>query len=429
MRRPLFASLLDTARIEAREKASAKTILMLSALSASSCELATIHAINSKLLLDDCTYSEDFLHLVRLGRIRFRILPDGKGPREELARRLDFERYLGAWPEIYEDPTSFPGKLIPEYTRPAQEFLLDRKPLSSPCKVTGNDNLDRRLNRARRFFEAIEAAHESNAPESEVSRKDEFERLVMLIPDSAARHGEDQRLLSMFKTILRDERSSRAKLWEKIDTCSMGTIDADDAERLRARAKVWVNRANDSAIAYSLESRLLSCDSEVALGPELQQSASTRRAEIHARPLSPGQVRDLARFGIDWKHVHVALEPAGARDGDLEDAFGRLSSMLGAFDLKESKVKKMAGLFAPLAALAAVVPAPDAGGQGHLVELQGALGGHMILFGAVSALLWTMTEAAGVKAVQQSVNEFVIAQKTERERSKLTKMRGWLDLE
>jgi hypothetical protein len=429
MHRPLFASLFDTARVQARERAAAQTLLILTALSASPSELATIHAINSKLLLHDCAGSDDFLHLVRLGRIRFRILPDGKGPREELARRFGFERYLGAWPEIYEKSTSLRGKLIVEYTRPAQEFLLNREPLRGLSPVTGNQSLDHRLHRARLFFEAIEAAHESISPNREKVRQGEFERLVARIPDAATRQGEDQGLLSLFKTVLRDETSSRAKLYEKIDTTPMDHMHEDDAVVLRERAKSWINRANDSAMAHSLNSRLLGCDSEAPLAPELQQSGLTRPAEIRARHLSGDQVRAFAEYKIEWKHVRTAVEPAQARDGEMEDAFSRLTSILGAFDLKDSQLKAGTAVLSALAAAAAVVVAPDAGASGFLVELQGALGGHSVLFGAVSAALAILSTSADMKFIQHRVNAFVVEQKAARARSKLETMRGWLDLE
>jgi hypothetical protein len=357
--RPFFASLFDTTRRKASEIAAAKTIAMLQSLSDSPPQFATIQAINSKLLLDDCATSDEFLHLVREGRIHFRPLPDKTGPRQELLGRLRTERYLylGAWPELYEGE-GHGLKQIPDRIRKAEEFLASH---GNGDARTDDPTLNARLDNANRLFCAIEQAPTCPA---EIGRSTFFEQTVLAIPKELETQAGQERpaqassktLLSAFLRAILNEGSnkSRAAIYARIDGHPMLHVTEREATELRAAAKARVDFANDLAVAHSLESRLLSIGLDPA-DSTVQRPSEWTAAEATVVPLTASQQSRLGNFAADWRHVVAALSPSTVKDGDVEDAYARLAALMAGFEMDASPTWRRAEVVARSAAVVAAV--------------------------------------------------------------------------
>jgi hypothetical protein len=401
---------------------------MLHALSSTPCELATIHAINSQLVLHDCLASDDFIALVRLGRVRFRVLPgassvppEQRGPRVELSRRFAVDRYLYvAWPELSETGAS--RKHNVDYARKAAEYLFNPVGLPTKCPA-----LDERLHRANQFFSALEHAQSLNYA-VEQPRQQQFESLALKAPESIeADHPE---AAARLRSVLRGDNRSRAAIYERIDVKSedKAVNGANRVDGWAKYAKAAIDMAYDSAVAHSLESRLLSCPKAATIGPQLQQSRAPVQVEVNVRQLTDQQLRELRGLDVQWKHVRAALGDGDLRDGDQEEAFVRLSTLLSNSHLEKSvpRVLKVGGdALGALGAVASWVISKEAG---YFVEVPGSLAASITLSPVVAAASSWIAGSKTFASAMESINERVTEWRRPRTTAKLIRMRGWLDL-
>ena len=283
---PFFSELLDTGRVTRHERAAAQAIQQLRALADQPCQLATRQAGNSTVLLDDCNDSA-FYSLVADGRIRFRRLPDGTGPRQELARRLGVERYLDTWPETQAEPS---------LCEAAKAVVLNK------AKATGCSTLDQRLDNADRLFSAIE---QFDYRILEKPRRTVFERLIRNIHADIPDDEENYAVRAlMTKLGARPDAGSRSALYAAIQNDHTVTVE------LEKQATDVIDAVLNKSMAFSLDQKLLSARRIVPLGPRFHEAAVNKvtieTADI-AATLSPAEERDLLSMTITWEDINVAL--------------------------------------------------------------------------------------------------------------------------
>lgn len=293
-----YAELLDTARILPEELRAAKTVLMLAALRPEPCELTSVHAFNSKLLLDECDDGA-FYDLVIHGRIRFRWTAgeDGqlRSPRKEFCERLGVEPYFYyAWPEIVE-----PGGSERQAMRQDVCDLVRRIILGDPAS-TGISSLDSRVSTAKELFAAIE---QSRYEKPELQRRTVFRKSLLAAVSDIPTTEEYHVLRSVSSELAANgEIDGRSRAWRAIESKQLS------AEQ-EAQAKDVVDAAYSRSVAHSLQANLLSSRRLVPLGSSFHRAGKPRSARLRCfKAVEDNEhLKALISKPITWTAILEAL--------------------------------------------------------------------------------------------------------------------------
>lgn len=298
-----YAELFDTERTDRVELCAAETILKLSALKPTPCELATVHAINSKLLLDICP-SQPFYDLIIKERIRFRWLSEGHSPRQEFCDRLGHERYFHAWPETRTRDGNGGYKNLLDVCEAVRRILLGDR------TTTGIESLDARISRAQELFSAIE---QSGYRELEQRRSHVFREAMSVVVNDIPKDDEHIDVKNLITELAaKPDLDGRSTAYHAIETKEFGsTIKNEQAERIKAQAQDIVNAVYNRSVAHSLgATNLLSSRSVVKnLGNGFHGTSHALRASIQCieLPDADARLQPLIKRHITWEQVLDAL--------------------------------------------------------------------------------------------------------------------------
>lgn len=400
----LFAEVFDTTRIAPEELAAAKTILMLGALQPDPCSLASVHAINSCFILNECREPE-FYSLVIKGRIRFhRRTSDGnpESPREELIRRMGIEPYFCyAWPETFHPSTH----------QPELRLCADvRRRLSGKKVYFSDDALRSRIEGALELFSAIEQA----PPFQEHPRTNSFHTSLGAAVEDIPKDEEHAGVRQLVGQLASDARASRrSSTYQMID-------DAAFDAGTKQRAKDVVDACYNSAVAHSLGAQFLSSRRLIDLGGNFHQSNAPTKsvlACIDESEEARGHLAYLMDQPLSWKLVYdVMAQISSFNQFDAVIAKRRLAENLADKSLAVRIQRSMlhGTLTAGVAVVSVAVP--------QLLIFEGGVAN------------WSMLSAATLAFVAGSSSEFLKLGQTKsipKKRADTIEKRlsGWLDRE
>lgn len=398
----LFAEVFDTTRNEPEEMAAARTILMLGALQSEPCSLASIHALNSRFILDGCRDPE-FYCLVCDGRIRFhRRKVQSGGPaslRAELIHRMGDEPYFCyGWPETFDR----------ESGRPIRSLCLDVRRRLSGKKVSIKDSdLEARIESALELFAAIE-----RAPHFEETGRTDFHGTVRAAIPGIPRDEKHVRVRQLISQIAGDDRiRGRSIAYKAIEAAAFD----GDTKKL---AKDVIDGCYNSAVARSLKARFLSSRRLIDLGGNFHRRRSPLRSVMTYvdQPVdATSNLSFLVKQPITWRLVHETLSIV--RDFDLPDlkiARRRLAENLA--DKSPAVLLKRAATHGTLQV-----------GAGAVI---GATTGILIANGGIAD--WFLLSTAALTFASATATEFVkLKQAKEAPKAKAAvierQLAGWLD--
>lgn len=411
----LFAEVFDTTRNQASDFAAAETVLMLGALRPEPCTLASVHAINSTLLLNRCC-SPQFYNLVIKGRIQFRCRRDKDGnresPRQQLIQRMGDERYFYAWPETRDEyePGRFRNK--PEVCEAV------RRMLAGDSYKTGIPDLDARVARALELFSAIDQNHYADGGQAsedcyEKPREWFFRTALEAVKRDVPENEEHRELSELIEKLGADPGvSGRSAAYDAIDKYT-------NDDKLVDAAKDIVDGVYNSSVAHSLGARFLSSSRKIRLGSRFHLTTQPREASIHYAE-QPNDTSEVPKnCGISWQLIHEAIP--------LTEKINKYESKDAAEKLAKVLAKDHVARFAqPIAkgtlAMGASSVAAAASGVAVLT-----FGGAVASWSAPALLL-----ISAITGVATGVSQFVEQRVTKRNEGDLARrieqqLNGWLD--
>lgn len=397
----LFAEVFDTTRVAPAEIAAAQTILMVGALKPEPCELASIHAINSKFILDECR-SDVFYRLVREGRVRFRRRRNELGliesPREDLIRRMGQERYFNlAWPETFDSDS---GTILQGRCADVVKALKNQRVYFN-C-----DSLQSRVEAAKELFAAIDASPVYEEKPRPVFR-DTVLAAIPRIPSGPDYVG----LRELIQSIVASGRiAGRSQAYFEIEK-------SHEPDRTKELARDFFDECYNRDVARSLEAEFFSSRRLLDLDRHREPGSSSiwsRISYAQSNEFSCEHLDQLISQPISWEIIGRALGNLNELGPNkLKAAREMVLGDLGRSDgpVPETKRNAIRVIFAASTVVASAV-------QCYLA-FDGGIGGwiavDILLCAAVAPVVYDLTGKAETLA------------KKERDERNRVSLNGWLD--
>jgi hypothetical protein len=420
---PFYSELLDTHWSSAEDRAVAKTVLMLRSMSPLPCELTTSHAFSCHVIFEDCATDDTFLWLVKNRQIRFRLRPDGLGPRGALVAALENENYrLDSWPEIWPNKQTGSWSEARELRADSLRVLRDPRNPQEIKDWTANDDVNKRL---KSLLELFSAQEKSQYVVKEHPRAQVFhDRLATAFTRVPIDYPEVKELVRKVGRLgIRDRSAAYIEL-EKEDGKLADHVDA---------AKGVVDTVLNEALAASLDQKLLSIDREIPLALGIRKKSQPQRTGVSVRYVAgttPEEEHDLSHLAITWTDVmDTAIFYKTSNDPGQLEARMRFEKLAKILSERNVAAPAAAGTFAGNVAKAAVKHLPSAVGATPPVvamwltlHFDGGLA--LLMFDIASTIMAPTFQSTAERYASEYAKRQATKVQTDRYARRLS---GWLD--